>query len=138
VTLSQIQQLENEQLGNKATKTGWEPEIGGANIFTCRATGLTSGKTRNFCCNPAFVSWFLCCSTAVFRIYAKKPPGAGWSEMFQSCGEGISATDFHGRNTDEENHPCKSLFICGSILHRRSFAGQRGASRGKRRGLRGQ
>jgi len=26
----------------------------------------------------------------------KKPPGAGWSEMFQSRGKGISAADFYG------------------------------------------
>jgi hypothetical protein len=32
-------------MNNQATKTGWEPEIGGANIFAFRVMGLTAAKT---------------------------------------------------------------------------------------------
>jgi hypothetical protein len=60
--------LENEQKRNQVTKTDWESEIGGALLFTCRVKGFAEDKPLTSAGYPVFVSWFLCCSTAVSRI----------------------------------------------------------------------
>jgi len=36
--------------------------------FTHWVKTFAEGKKAELCCNPAFVSLFLCCSTAVFRL----------------------------------------------------------------------